>query len=219
MRRGTRESAVGLKLRWLTAAPALIFGRIPKQEPDIPDSPVVETKLILWQMNVSGPNLSKLKQLVIEKWQSGPELWPVKAISLMRLGELQSKNDGQVNVGGYFTCLRAVRGRTPEEMADLLGFARDYLCSGVAILKFVRLPEPEEFELKGYSQTPEGKPFDGFVLRKAGQQRPEYTDKNGNSLTFIPGLAVEQWTIRSGLELPTVLLERVMPGLRFTKWR
>jgi hypothetical protein len=171
-------------------------------------------------MDLTGLNVPKLKQLVIEKWQSAPELWPVKVMSLMRLGELESKAGGNITrVGGYFTCLRAVRGRTPDEMEDLLGFARGYLGSGAAIFKFTDLPKADEFELRGYSQLPDGETFNGIVIRRPGQQRPQYLDKNANALTFIPGTAVEQWTIRKGLELPAVLLERVMPGLRFTNWR
>jgi len=168
-------------------------------------------------MSAAGLDITKLKRLVIEKWNSAPELWPVKVISLARLADLEKK--GKVDsVGGYFTCLRAVRGRTPEQMEDILGFARGYFSSGVSIWKLKSLPFLDQFELRGYTQLPGGNPFDGIVIRREGQ-RPSFLTQQGTGPTYIPGLGVEQWELKPGLLLPAVEIERVAAGQKFTNWR
>jgi len=172
-------------------------------------------------MDLRGLDVPKIKQNVMEKWRSGPELWPVKVIPVARVAELEFKRGGKKldTVGGYFTCIRAVRGRTPEEMEDILGYARGYYKSGASIWKFDRLPALGEFELRGYTQLPGGETFDGIVLRRSDAPRPTFLDKQGKALTFIPGTAVEQWELGSGVLIPAHQIDLVMPGSRFTKWR
>ncbi|MDX2154417.1 MAG: hypothetical protein SFV54_26990 [Bryobacteraceae bacterium] len=148
-------------------------------------------------MSTAGLNVDKLKQLVKEKWGSKPDCWPVKVISMDRKAELRAQYGPLTKMGGYFTVLRAVQGRTPEEMEDILGFARGYLRSGASVWRFKRLPLPAEYELRGYSQLPGGSPFDGIVLRPEGATRPEFYGKKGEALTYIPGLAVEQWELKA----------------------
>ena len=169
-------------------------------------------------MDLTGINEPKLKQLVIEKWKSAPELWPVKVMSLARAGEIAKQNGGTfTQVQGYFTCCRAVRFKTPSEMEDILGLAHGTFSSGVSVLKFVSLPAPEQFELRGYTQLPGGRPFDGIVVRSSEAQRPQFFERNGAPSKFPPGLAVEQWELR--VPLPAVQLQAVPPGQTFTKWQ
>jgi|SRR5579863_1148435 len=170
-------------------------------------------------MNTSGLDIGKIKKLVLEKWRSAPELWPVKVMSLARLAELEKQYGGVDKIGGYFTCLRAIRGKTPVEMESLLGFTPGYFSSGVSIWKFTLLPMADQFELRGYTQLPGGNPFDGMVLRVEGASRPQFFGKNGEPLTYIPGMAVEQWEVRSGLLLPAVQMGRVTANQRFTNWK
>ena len=121
-------------------------------------------------------------------------------------------------VGGYFTCVRAIRFQTPQAMEDILGFASGTFASGVSVWKLKSLPTSDQFELKGYTQLPGGNPFDGVVLRRAGAARPEFFSKSGAKLEFAPGLAVEQWALTPGLLVPAIELERVPPATKFTKW-
>jgi len=171
-------------------------------------------------MDLSGLDVAKLKSLVIEKWLSGPELWPVKVLSLSRTLELERKQGRKLDrVGGYFTCTRAIRARTPQAMEAILGFAPGFFSSGVSVWKLTHLPTPDQFELRGYTQLPGGNPFDGIVLRQNGLSRPQFFSPTGGHLDYIPGLAVEQWELRAGLLLPASELERVPSGAKFTSWR
>jgi hypothetical protein len=171
-------------------------------------------------MDLSGLDVAKLKSLVIEKWRSGPELWPVKVLSLARTMELE-RNQGRKldRVGGYFTCARAIRVKTPRDMEAILGFSPGFFSSGVSVWKLNHLPTPDQFELRGYTQLPGGNPFDGIVVRRTGLPRPQFFSPTGGHLDFIPGLAVEQWELRSGLLLPASELERVPSGATFRNWR
>ena len=171
-------------------------------------------------MDLSGLDVAKLKSLVIEKWLSAPELWPVKVLSLARTSELEQKQGRTLDrVGGYFTCVRAIRVKTPQEMEDILGFAPGSFGSGVSVWKLNQLPTPDQFELRGYTQLPGGEAFDGIVLRRSDLPRPQFFTQTGGHLDFVPGLAVEQWELRRGLLLPASELERVRAGTKFTKWR
>jgi len=53
-------------------------------------------------MDFDGLDVAKLKSLVIEKWRSAPELWPVKVLSLARTLDLERKQGGRKldRVGG-----------------------------------------------------------------------------------------------------------------------
>lgn len=172
-------------------------------------------------MDLRGLDVAKLKSLAIEKWQSAPELWPVKVLSLARTLELEQARGGRKldMVGGYFTCARAVRFKTPQEMEDILGFAGGSFRSGVSVWKLRLLPTPDQFDLRGYTQLPGGEPFDGIVLRRNDMPRPQFFTQNGAPADFVPGLAVEQWELRRGLLVAAVELERVDFGRQFTRWR
>ncbi len=157
----------------------------------------------------------------MDKWKSHRILWPVKAMPITRVLELE-RQDGShplQGVGGFFTCMRSVMSKTPEEMEAILGLGPGYFKSGVSIWRFQQLPTPDQFELKGYTQCPDGENFEGTVLRETGAPRPKYFKKDGTPATFIPGLGVEQWTLKSGIILPAVELERVAVGQQFKQWR
>lgn len=67
-------------------------------------------------------DISKLKSMVIEKWKSDPILWPAKVIPLARVLDREKRAGGRPGgeVGGFFTCLRAVMSKTPPEMEEIL---------------------------------------------------------------------------------------------------
>ena len=172
-------------------------------------------------MDLTGLDVAKLKSLAIEKWSSAPELWPVKVLALARTEELEQRQGGRKldRVGGYFTCARAIRFKTPTEMEEILGFAPGSFASGVSVWKFQWLPTADQFELRGYTQLPGGQPFDGIALRQSDLPRPQFFTKEGAAPQYIPGLAVEQWALKPNLLLPAIELERVPFGVQFTKWR
>ncbi|HEV2474604.1 MAG TPA: hypothetical protein VGS41_18150 [Chthonomonadales bacterium] len=169
-------------------------------------------------MDLTGFDVGKLKALAIEKWRSSPELWPVKVLSLARTQELEQKQAGRKldSVGGYFTCARAIRSKTPKDMEEILGFQPGTFRSGVSVWKLKSLPRADQFELRGYSQTPAGKEFDGIVIRRSDLPRPQYLPKTGDP--YIPGLGVEQWELRTGLLVPAIELERLSYLTRHLKW-
>ena len=90
--------------------------------------------------------------------------------------------------------------------------------SGACLFKFLSLPAPDQFELRGYTQLPAGNPFDGIVVRSLGA-RPQFFDHSGDPSVFIPGLGVEQWELKRGLVLPAMELARLAPDQKFTQWR
>ena len=171
-------------------------------------------------MDLSGLDIPRIKAIVQEKWRSGPELWPVKVMSLSRVMQLERElGRSLTQVGGYFTCLRAVRGKTPAEMEELLGFQPGSFCTGVVVYRLERLPLANEFELRGYSQLPGGETFDGIVLRRPGMVRPQYFSRDGEQLKYIPGLGVEQWELTPRTQIGAAEIQRVDAGQRFTNWR
>jgi hypothetical protein len=170
-------------------------------------------------MDTTGLNVPKLKSLVIEQWQSDPRYWPVKVLSISRTLELEHQLGRKLNaVGGYFTCMKNVRVRTPAELEDILGFQNGTFSSGVSIWRLNVLPGPADFELRGYTQTPGGKSFDGIVVRRSDLSRPQFLEKDGTPVKFPPGLAVEQWELAPKVLLPATELERVPYGAKSTKW-
>ncbi len=103
-------------------------------------------------------------------------------------------------------------------MEDILGFQKGTFSSGVSVWKLNDLPKPDEFELRGYTQTPGGENFDGIVIRRSDLRRPQYVLRDGTLAKFPPGLAVEQWELAKNVLLPATELERVPFGVKFTKW-
>jgi len=171
-------------------------------------------------MDTTGLDVPKLKSIVIEKWRSGPEFWPVKVLSMSRKIELEKENGKELDaVGGYFTCLRNIRAKTPAEMEDILGLQQGSFSSGVAIWKFKELPKSNQFNLRGYTQTPGGENFDGIVIRRNDRSRPEFFERDGSPAKYPPGLAVEQWEVCKGILLPATELDRVAYGAKFLGWR
>jgi hypothetical protein len=61
-------------------------------------------------------------------------------------------------VRGYITRERGLLGKTPKEMARLLGFPEYRVANGAKVYALVYLPTNEQFELKGYTYWPGGIP-------------------------------------------------------------
>ena len=159
--------------------------------------------------------VAKLKAMVREKWNQGPHCWPVKVMSLDRLASLQRDHGMLLQVSGYITVRRAVFGRSPMEMADILGLHPSEFCSGVSIWKLNFLPTDDQFELRSYTNQPGGRPFDGLVIRQPGRARPSFYEHNRES-QYPPGLMVEQWELTQ--RVPATEIQKVLPSQRFTSW-
>ena len=137
-------------------------------------------------------HVSKLKAMARDMWNS-QHCWPVKVMSLVSL----QRDYGMVSqVSGYITVRRAVFGRSPMEMADILGFHPSLFMSGVSIWKLNVLPTDDQFELRSYTNQPGGQKLDPDeveVIRQPWRARPYFYDKkNGHELEYPPGLAVEK---------------------------
>jgi hypothetical protein len=128
---------------------------------------------------------TKLKQLAIQKWSTGGSNGLVKIVSAER-GALQK-------VGGYITQEKYIVGKTPAEMERLLGLPAGELKNGASAMRLNRLPNPNEFELRGYTNTPGGLPYNPGDL-------------------YPPGLGVPQWQISRGIQIPASPIKLVPPG-------
>ena len=167
-------------------------------------------------------HVSKLKAMARDKWNS-QDCWPVKVMSLVRLASLQRDYGVVSQVSGYITVRRAVFGRSPMEMADILGFHPSLFMSGVSIWKLNALPTDDQFELRSYTNLPKGLPLNPpdeekvLVVRQPGRARPYFFDKkNGHELEYPPGLMVEQWELTQ--RVPATEIQKVLPSQRFTSW-
>lgn len=129
----------------------------------------------------------KLKSLVIEVWNDQrPTL--VKVVSAER--------GPSAGVGGYITNEKFIAGRTPAEMERILGLKRGELGDGAHVMRLNRLPTSEEFELRGYTNTPDGKTY------VEGVSNPDYP----------PGLGAPQWQLKRGVQIPSTPVKFVGPA-------
>ncbi len=110
-----------------------------------------------------------LKREAIAYWEANPLNRPVKVTAVIR--------DPMFWNEGFVTCYKFVAGRTLGEAESILGLRAGELAAGAYFYEFMRLPTTDEFELKGYSQCPDGKPW------KPGSKYP-------------PGLGAAQWRIK-----------------------
>lgn len=126
-----------------------------------------------------------LKELAIQSWKlEGPDAL-VKVVPAGASGEA---------VTGYVTQLKYIAGRTPAEMEQVLGLKPGMLKDGASITAPTRLPTAAEFNLRGYTQLPGGKPF------VPGTEWP-------------PGLGAPQWQLVAPIEGRS--LGSIAPGAPF----
>lgn len=131
-----------------------------------------------------------LKRQVISYWEQSALNRPVKISRIIRDPELWAE--------GYFTSYKFIAGRTLPEIERILGFNSRYLIAGAYFYEFSRLPYVEEFELKGYSQCPDGSPWTAMSGYPAGAGAP-------------------QWKIKKFHYIPVRLLAIVEYGSAFIK--
>lgn len=119
--------------------------------------------------------------------------------SLVKVTALDTKPD-KGRMVGYCTQLKFIAGRTPLEMELNVGLrAGTKLLAGAEIFLVAPLPAPSEFELAGYSHTPEG------ISTRVKPAHPDYP----------PGLGVPQWNLSRVPQSRLVWLAKVLAGERF----
>lgn len=130
-------------------------------------------------------NESVLKRLAITHWMADPRNRPVKLTSLNR--------EPSFWVEGYITSYKYVAGRDLATAEQTLGLKPGELQGGAYFYEFQRLPEAHEFELRGYTQCPDGKPW-----------TPESE--------YPAGSAAPQWQVRRNTHIPARLAAVIRPG-------
>ena len=126
-----------------------------------------------------------LKRNAIAYWQQSARNRPVKVTSFSRAPMFWSE--------GYITCHKFIAGRSLVEAEQILGLRPGELSSGAYLYEFLRLPTADEFDTRGYTQTPDGQPW------HAGSAYPA-------------GLGAAQWEIRRNTHVPTRLVAAIQPG-------
>ena len=127
-----------------------------------------------------------LKELAIEKWGKGGLERPVKVVALQR-GPLTS-------VRGYITQEKNIKGQPLQEIESRLGLPNGTLAAGANVMALNRVPLPQKFELRSYTNLPGGQPY------TAGGKYP-------------PGSGVPQWELM--VDIPSTPLKVVPPGQRY----
>jgi hypothetical protein len=129
---------------------------------------------------------SVLKKLAIENWEKGGGNQLVKVVSAER--------GASKEVGGYVTELKYVRGRNLAEIEQVLGLPAGELANGAIVHTLDGVPSADQFQLKAYTQLPEGKTF-----HVPGR--------------YPPGLGAPQWMLTASL--PVAKVTTVGPKQRY----
>ena len=128
-----------------------------------------------------------LKRMAIAYWQQGQLNKPVKITSASRAPMLWSE--------GYITCHKFIKGRSLREVEQILGLHAGELAAGAYLYEFLRLPTMEEFDLRGYTQTPGGQTW------------------TPNS-KYPVGAGVAQWEVRKNTFIPSRVIATIESGQR-----
>ena len=98
-----------------------------------------------------------------------------------------------LNVSGCVTKEKYLRGKTLEQIEQLLGFHKGRLLKGMTVVALSRLPQSNEFELGAYTQVASHR----------------YQQPTGLDIGKIKQMAQESWST-TGLER----LVKVLPAIR-----
>jgi hypothetical protein len=129
-----------------------------------------------------------MKREAIAYWAADRVNRPVKVTAIVRNPMFWTE--------GFVTCYKFVAGRTLGEAERILGLPSGQLAAGAYFYEFMRLPTAAEFELKGYSQCPDGKVWS-----------PESE--------YPPGLGAAQWRVQRNTYIASRLAAIVEPGGKF----
>lgn len=141
-------------------------------------------------------DIPRLKTMILAHWLQGGLHTLVK---VMPRGSVPDPT----RMIGYCTTFGAIVGRTPIEMEATVGFAPNTkLVHGAEVFLVRPLPRADQFQLRGYSQTPAG----------VSTGDPSYVPHPD----YPPGLGVPQWDLDGHAQSALRHLARVDPGQKFT---
>jgi hypothetical protein len=126
-----------------------------------------------------------LKRNAVAYWKQNAMNRPVKITAENRAPAFWSE--------GYITCRKFVTGRTLDEVERILGLRPGELEKGAYVHEFIRLPTIDEFEVRGYTQTPAGQAWTP-------------------ASAYPAGAGAAQWEIRKNTFIPIRVLAFVAPG-------
>ena len=123
---------------------------------------------------------AKLKSIAISLWKRGG------MDTLVKVAPKGTKPNPALTVG-YCTTFKYVAGRTAAEIEEIVGLSRGTkLASGADIFVVDPLPQPSQFELRGYSQCPAGWPPTRLDMSLIPPTHPDLVHRNG-SFSVIHG--------------------------------
>ncbi|WP_144766554.1 hypothetical protein [Methylobacterium dankookense] len=124
----------------------------------------------------------------------------MKSVGAGKLVRVTNPVDERNTAKGYFTIWTALAGKDTDEIRKTLGLKDTDLITGAFVYKLLRVPEPHEFEVRGYTTLPDGIPL------KAGEK----TDAAG----FPAGTGALQYTLVN--PVPAKLVCKLGPGEKLT---
>lgn len=83
----------------------------------------------------------------------------LKSIGADKLVKITDPVDERTTAKGYFTVWAAVAGKDIDEIRHTLGLRPQDLVSGAFVYKLLKVPEPHEFAVRGYTTLPDGIPL------------------------------------------------------------
>jgi hypothetical protein len=111
-------------------------------------------------------HISIQKRQAISYWQMDDLNRPVKITSVRRPPTFWGE--------GFVTCYKFIRGRKLDEVEQILGLRKGELSTGAYLHEFVTLPTEDQFELKGYSQCPDGQNWTSASDYPPGRGAPQW---------------------------------------------
>ena len=135
----------------------------------------------------AGLDHALLNRNAIAYWTQSVLNRPVKLTSFRRPPMLWTE--------GYVISYKFVAGRTLSEAQRILGLISGELEGGAYRYELARLPTPEEFDTRSYTQTPDGIPWDP-------------------SSEYPIGAGAAQWEIRRNTHIPSRLIAIIERGRR-----
>jgi hypothetical protein len=104
-------------------------------------------------ISTSGLDVAKIKMNVIAYWMQDRLNWPVKVISAARASSMGATPGAVRPVRGCVVSAKFVLGRSLHVAEQILGLKPGELANGAALLRLNRLPNPNEFDLAGYTNA------------------------------------------------------------------
>jgi len=98
-----------------------------------------------------------------------------------------------LGLSGYVTQLKFVEGKIPDQLEKRLGLRKGELGNGAIIERLDQIPKEGHFELRSYTQRPDGRAYE------PGEKYP-------------PGTGAPQWQIDKNQPIRATMIGEVKPG-------